>query len=113
MPSLHNQTHSPWYSPAVTLIHMFLQNKASLGISISKTDSCAPSNITLLRLYHKVHGVRIRQSIEHHIFLLMKIKIFHQLSQPLLQRARANELSAIQANVHKQVRRNGCYLLEI
>ena len=22
MPSLHNQTHSPWYSPAVTLINM-------------------------------------------------------------------------------------------
>ena len=24
MPSLHNRTHSPWYSPAVTLIHMFI-----------------------------------------------------------------------------------------
>ena len=65
----------------------------ALALAFQK-HSCTPSNITLLRLYHKVHRVRIRQSIEHHIFLLLKIKIFHQLSQPLLQRARANELSS-------------------
>ena len=55
MPSLHNQTHSPWYSPAVTLIHMLF----IIGL-------CIPTKQSFTEHQHQHFKNRLLRTLEHH-----------------------------------------------